>query len=72
VDALPGVLRELTLYTLVVLAFLGPVEAFLRFRLWRANRPGNSHAYLALSDPWVTAVVALAGAATVALIAAIS
>jgi hypothetical protein len=72
VDALPGALRELTLYALVVLAFLGPIEAFLRFRLRRANRHGGAHAYLALSDPWVTAVVALAGAATVALVAAIS
>jgi hypothetical protein len=72
VDALTGVLRELTLYGLVVLAFLGPIEAFLRFRLWRANRHAGSRAYLALSDPWVTAVVALAGSATVALVAAIS
>ncbi len=71
-DALPGALRELTLYGLVVLAFLGPIEAFLRFRLWRATRHGDPHAYLALSDPWVTAVVALAGSATIALIAAIS
>jgi hypothetical protein len=72
VDTLPGVLRELTLYGLVVLAFLGPIEAFLRFRLWRASRHGHPHAYLGMSDPWVTAVVALAGAATIALIALIS
>jgi hypothetical protein len=72
VDALPAVLRELTLYGLVVLAFLGPIEAFLQFRLRQAARHGDSRGYLALSDPWVTAVVALAGSATITLIAALS
>jgi hypothetical protein len=72
VDALPGVLRELTLYGLVVLAFFGPIEAFLQFRLWRATRHPDGRAYLALSDPWVTVVVALAGAGTIALVTALS
>jgi hypothetical protein len=72
VDALPGALRELTLYGLVVLAFLGQIEAFLQFRLRRAARHGDPHGYLALSDPWVTAVVALAGGAAVTLIAALA
>jgi hypothetical protein len=56
----------------VVLALFGPVEAFLRFRLWRATRRGNRRAYLALSDPWVSVVVALAGAGTIALVTAVS
>jgi hypothetical protein len=72
VDALLGVLRELALYSLVVLVFFGPIEAFLRFRLWRATRHGAQRAYLALSDPWVTVVVALAGAGTIALVTALS
>ena len=71
-DALLGVLRDPALYGLVVLAFFGPIEAFLRFRLWRATRRGDRRAYLALSDPWVTAVVALAGAGTIALVTALS
>ena len=64
---LPGVLRELLLYALVVLAFLGPIEAFLRFRLWRTSRH-HAGVYLARSDPWVSAVVALAGLGTIALV----
>jgi hypothetical protein len=72
VDALPGVLRELALYGLVVLAFLGPIEAFLRFRLRQATHRGDPHAYLAVADPWVTVVVALAGAGSMALISALS
>lgn len=71
-NALLGTLGELGLFALVVLAFLGPIEAFLRFRLWRATRHGDRRAYLALSDPWVTAVVALAGAGTIALVTALS
>ena len=67
-DALPAVLRELFLYVLVVLVFLGPIEAFLRFRLWRTSRHGAGDVYLARSDPWVSAVVALAGLGTVALV----
>jgi hypothetical protein len=72
VDALSGVLRELALYALVVLAFLGPVEAFLRFRLRRSAHRGDGRAYLPLADPWVTVVVALAGAGSVALVTALS
>jgi hypothetical protein len=68
VDALSAVLRELLLYVLVVLVFLGPIEAFLRFRLWRTSRHGAGAVYLARSDPWVSAVVALAGLSTVALV----
>jgi hypothetical protein len=71
-DALPDVLRDLGLYALVVLAFLGPVEAFLRFRLRRATHRGDPHGYLALADPWVPLVVALAGAGTMVLIRALS
>ena len=67
-DALPAVLRELFLYVLVVLVFLGPIEAFLRFRLWRTSRHGAGGVYLARSDPWVSAVVALTGLGTVALV----
>jgi hypothetical protein len=65
-------LREMLLYALVVLAFLGPIEAFLRFRLWRASRHGAGSVYLARSDPWVSAVVALAGLGTIALVKALS
>ena len=71
-DALPSALRELLLYALVVLAFLGPVEGFLRFRLWRASQTGSGGAYLARFDPWVSAVVALAGLGSVALVNALS
>jgi hypothetical protein len=56
----------------VVLAFLGPVEAFLRFRLRQATHRGDPHAYLARSDPWVPVVVALAGAGTMILVRALS
>jgi hypothetical protein len=72
VDALPGALRELALYGLVVVAFLGPIEAFLRYRLRHATHRGEPRAYLALADPWVTVIVALAGAGTVALVSALS
>jgi hypothetical protein len=71
-DALPDVLRDLALYAVVVLAFLGPVEAFLRFRLRQATHRGAPHAYLPRSDPWVPVVVALAGAGTMILVRALS
>jgi hypothetical protein len=67
---LSGALRELALYGLVVLTLLGPIEAFLRFRLRQATHRGGG--YLALTDPWVNIVVALSGAATVALVSALS
>jgi hypothetical protein len=72
VDPLLAIARELLLYGVVVLAFPGPVEVFLRFRLRRASRHGDASGYLARSDPWVSAVVALAGAGTVALVSALS
>jgi hypothetical protein len=72
VDALPGVLRELALYGLVALAFLGPIEAFLRLRLRQAAHRGDPCGYLAVTDPWVTVVVALAGAGTMILVSALS
>jgi hypothetical protein len=72
VDALPGVLHELALYGLVIVAFLGPIEAFLRFRLRQATHRGDPHSYLALADPWVTVIVALAGAGTMVLVSALS
>lgn len=50
-DALPGALRELALFALVVLAFLGPIEAFLRYRLRHATHRGGPRAYRALADP---------------------
>jgi hypothetical protein len=68
----PAALHDLALYVLVVLAFLGPVEAFLRFRLRQAAHRADGHAYLALSDPWVTVIVALAGTAATALVGALS
>ena len=64
-EALHGVLRELTLYGLVVLAFL-------RFRLRQAIHRGDPRGYLAVADPWVTVVVALAGAGTMVLVSALS
>jgi hypothetical protein len=51
VDALPGGLHELALYGLVIVAFLGPIEAFLRFRLRQATRRGDPRAYLAWRIP---------------------
>ena len=66
------VLERLFLFGLVAVAFIGPVEAFLRFRFHQATRRGDGHAYLAGSDPWVTVIVALAGACTVALVSALS
>ena len=71
-NALHGVLRELALYGLVVLAFLGPIEAFLRFRLRRATHRGDPRDYLAVADPWVTVIVALAGAGTMVLVSVLS
>ena len=56
----------------VALMLLGPLEAFLRFRLRQATHRGDPRGYLALADPWVNVVVALAGAATVALVSALS
>lgn len=70
--ALHGVLRDLCLYGLLVLAFLGPIEAFLRFRLRQATHRGDSHTYLPLADPWVNLVVALAGAGALLLVSALS
>jgi hypothetical protein len=72
VGTLHGVLRDLCLYGLLVLVFLGPIEAFLRFRLRQATHRGDSHAYLALADPWVNVVVALAGAGALILVTALS
>jgi hypothetical protein len=72
VDAFLGVLRELALYGLMVLAFFGPIEAFLRFRLRRATHRGDPRGYLAVADPWVTVIVALAGAGSVILVSALS
>jgi hypothetical protein len=72
VGALLEVLRDLALYGLVVLAFLGPIEAFLRFRLRQATHRGDPRAYLPAADPWVTVVVALAGAGTMVLVSALS
>jgi hypothetical protein len=72
VGTLHGVIRDLCLYGLLVLAFLGPVEAFLRFRLRQAAYRGDPHAYLALADPWVNVVVALAGAGALILVTALS
>jgi hypothetical protein len=71
-DGLPDVLRELLLYALVVLVFLAPIEAFLRFRLWQTSRHGADDVYLARSDPWVSAVVVLTGLAAIALVSALS
>ncbi|HWC03257.1 MAG TPA: hypothetical protein VHF87_10825 [Methylomirabilota bacterium] len=71
-DTLPEVLYELLLYGLVALAFLGPVEAFLRFRQRRAVRRHAGRAYLPMADPWVTLIVALAGAGTLVLVSALS
>ena len=67
-----GVLRDLSLYGLLILALLGPIEAFLRFRLRQATHRGDPHAYLALADPWVNLVVALSGAGTLILVTALS
>ena len=69
---LHAVLRDLCLYGVLVLAFLGPIEAFLRFRLRQATHRSGSHAYLALADPWVNVVVALAGAGALILVTALS
>jgi hypothetical protein len=66
------VLERLFLFGLIAVAFLGPVEAFLRFRFHQATRRGDGHTYLAGSDPWVTVIVALAGACTVALVSVLS
>ena len=60
------------LYALVALMLLGPTEAFLRYRLWQATHRGDPRGYLALADPWVNVVVALAGAAAVALVSILS
>ena len=71
-DTHPVILHQLFLFALVAVAFLGPIEAFLRFRFHQAMRRGDGHAYLAGSDPWVTVIVALAGACAVALVTALS
>ena len=71
-DSLLGVLRELALYGLLVLAFLGPIEAFLRLRLRQATHRGDPRGYIAVADPWVTVIVALAGAGSMILVSALS
>ena len=71
-DGLAGALRDLALYALVVLMLLGPLEAFLRFRLRQATHRGDPRGYLPLADPRGNVVVALAGAAPVALVSALS
>jgi len=72
VATLHEVVRNLCLYGLLILAFLGPIEAFLRFRLRQATHRGVPHAYLAMADPWVSLVVALAGAGALILVTALS
>ena len=69
---LPGALRDLALYALVALTILGPLEVFLRFQLRQATHHGDPRGYLPLADPWGNVVVALAGAAPVALVSALS
>ena len=71
-DGLLDGLIRLTLYALVVLTFLGPIEAFLHFRRWQAARRGEPHAYLATNDPLVAPVVALVGVGTIALVRLLS
>jgi hypothetical protein len=71
-EAISGALRDLLLYALVALMLLGPIEAFLRFRLRQATHRGDPRGYLALADPWVNVVVAVAGAAAVALVSLLS
>jgi hypothetical protein len=56
----------------MVLTFLGPIEVFLRFRLRQAAHRRDPHDYLALADPWVTVIIALAGAGALALVSALS
>lgn len=68
----PDALRDVLLYGLAVLAFLGPIEGFLRFRVRQANRLDPRGVYLARSDPWVSAIVALAGLGTIALVRALA
>jgi hypothetical protein len=72
VDALLEVLHELARYGLVIVAFLGPIEAFLRFRLRQATLRGDPRTYVALADPWVPLIVALAGAGSLVLASALS
>jgi hypothetical protein len=71
-DSALEALRQLALFGLVVLVFLGPIEAFLRFRLRQATDRGDPRGYLALTDPWVTAIVALSGVGATALIRVLS
>jgi hypothetical protein len=71
-DGWAGALRDLALYALVALMLLGPIELFLRFRLRQATLRGDPRGYLALADPWVNVVVALAGAAAMVLVSALS
>jgi hypothetical protein len=72
VDSLLGVLRELALYGLVVLAFFGPIKAFLHFRLWQATHRGRPRGYVAVADPWVAVIMARAGAGAMVLVGVLS
>ncbi len=65
--------RHARLYALVALTILWPLEVFLRFRLRQATHRGDPRGYLALADPRVNVVVALARShVTVALVSALS
>jgi hypothetical protein len=61
-------LIDLALFMAVMALLLGPVHAFLSYRLRRARRRGGDRAYVALADPWLVPVVGLAGLALNALL----
>ena len=56
-------MTDLALLMAVMVLLLGPVHAFLSYRLSRARRRGDDRAYIALADPWLLPVIGLAGLA---------
>jgi hypothetical protein len=55
------VVVDLALLAVVMTLLLGPVHAFLSYRLRRARGCGDERGYVALADPWLVPVIGLTG-----------
>jgi uncharacterized membrane protein len=64
-------LREIFLFGVFALLFLGPIHLYLSYRWHRATRTNQQHRYALQADPWLPAVVAVTGLVLIALLSVI-
>jgi len=69
---LSRVFVDLMLFAAMAVAFLAPIQLFLKYRVRRAYQRGDARVYVPHTDPWLPAVVALTGAVLIALLGMIS